>query len=97
MSDDEFDAALERLLDGVQCDTYADLARVLDIGPAAISQAIHYKKSIPSNWLITALAKCMVNPLWVLNGYPNAKYLQEKQQSNEEALRDLTTAYMALG
>ena len=99
MSDDEFNAAMDRLLEGAHCDTYAELARFLGIGAASISQTMHYKKSIPSNWLITALSKCMVNPMWVLNGYPNAKYLQEKKVSSEELAEDLTVltaAYMAI-
>lgn len=96
MSDDEFDAALERFMEGAQCSSYADLARFLGTGPAGVSQSRRNKKGIPSNWLITLLKKRMINPQWVLNGYPNAKYLQERPQSSEEILREFTSSYMAM-
>lgn len=96
MSDTEFDEAMDRLLDGSRCDSWAELAEFLGIQPSAISQANRQKKNIPSNWLLTLLRKRMVNPEWVLHGYPNSKMLQPKKQTTVDLLRELIAAQAAV-
>ncbi len=96
LSDNEFDDAMDRMLDASRCSTWSELAKFLEVQPSAIAQANSKKKAIPSNWLITLLRKRMVNPEWVLHGGAIAKYLQPRKQDNAEMLGDLIRMHAAI-
>ena len=65
--------ALQRFFEAVECRTQAELAEFLGIKQSSISDA--KKKTIPPDWLLTALRKKGIRPDGILTGQ-GARMLQ---------------------
>ena len=59
--------ALQRFFKAVECRTQAELAEFLGIKQSSISDA-KKRKTIPPDWLLTALRKKGIRPDWILTG-----------------------------
>ena len=66
--------ALQRFFEAVECRTQAELAEFLGIKQSSISDA-KKRKTIPPDWLLTALRKKGIRPDWILTGQ-GARMLQ---------------------
>ncbi|MBS5454132.1 MULTISPECIES: helix-turn-helix domain-containing protein [Bilophila] len=66
--------ALQRFFEAAECRTQAELAEFLGIKQSSISDAKR-RKTIPPDWLLTALRKKGIRPDWILTGQ-GARMLQ---------------------
>ncbi len=68
LSCNAFDAVLRRMMQGAAVQTQTELARLLEVGKAAISDAKR-RGVIPPEWFLKLChPPCRLNPLWLLHG-----------------------------
>lgn len=79
----DFESQYRRVLQAAQCRTQAELAAVLDIRQAFISDA-RKRRAVPSDRLITLLEKKDINPEWIRAGTGN-KVLQASDKTDNDA------------
>jgi len=63
----DFALQYDRILAATGCRTYSDLARILGIKQAAVSD-VKRRKSIPAEWLLNLLEKMGISPEWIRSG-----------------------------
>jgi hypothetical protein len=63
----EFVLRYDRILAATGCRTHSDLARMLGIKQAAVSD-VKRRKSIPAEWLLNLFEKMGINPEWIRSG-----------------------------
>ncbi|MCL1939997.1 MAG: helix-turn-helix domain containing protein [Desulfovibrionaceae bacterium] len=63
----DFVLQYDRILAATGCRTQSDLARVLGIKQAAVSDVTR-RKSIPTEWLLHLFEKKGINPEWIRSG-----------------------------
>ncbi|MCL1939908.1 MAG: helix-turn-helix domain containing protein [Desulfovibrionaceae bacterium] len=63
----DFAPQYERILAATGCRTCLQLAQVLDVKPAAVSD-VKRRKAIPTHWLWRLLRKENINPDWIRSG-----------------------------
>lgn len=95
MAQFDYDAAFSRLMDAMSCSSQRELSAKLGISQSSVSGACIRKKGLPSSWLLQALRYSNTNPDWVLNGYPNSRFLVPAEAPTRpagHALGELITA-----
>lgn len=78
-TDYDFDEAVSRLRAAIGLRTQTETAQWLGITQSALSCA-YRRKTLPPQWLLTALRKIGLNPDWVLYGDPHPHYLATAPQ-----------------
>lgn len=83
LASNSFDAVLRRMMQGAAVQTQTELARLLEVGKAAISDAKR-RGVIPPEWFLKLChPPCRLNPLWLLHGQPPVRIPMPDEATEE--------------